>query len=323
MGDDYLWDRSGEPDPETAKLERALGRLRYAPKEEVVVPLRRRPALRWIAVAAAAAVLVAGAAILRPRAPQVATGSAFAVERLEGTPRVGAAPVGSAARLGVGEWLTTDAGARARIAVADIGTVEVEGGSRVRLAATGPAEHRLELARGRISAKVDAPPRLFVVGTPAATAVDLGCAYTLAVDDRGRAVLRVTSGAVSLEDRGRASYVIAGATCETRPGAGPGTPSFDDAPEPLKIALAAVDFAGGSAEAVRAALAAARPRDALSVWHLLDRVAAADRAAVLARLRALHPPPPGTAEADLARLDPAALLRWRDAIADGTLGVTW
>ena len=28
MKDDYLWDRSGEPDPEVQKLETALGRYR-------------------------------------------------------------------------------------------------------------------------------------------------------------------------------------------------------------------------------------------------------------------------------------------------------
>jgi hypothetical protein len=32
MKDDYLWDRSGEPDPEIERLERTLGRLRHRPR---------------------------------------------------------------------------------------------------------------------------------------------------------------------------------------------------------------------------------------------------------------------------------------------------
>src|SRR5918993_4851062 len=32
MKDDYLWDRSGEPDPEVQQLEEILGELRYQPR---------------------------------------------------------------------------------------------------------------------------------------------------------------------------------------------------------------------------------------------------------------------------------------------------
>ena len=41
MSDDYLWDGSGEPDPEIEKLERLLGKDRYQPKA-VAMPVRPR-----------------------------------------------------------------------------------------------------------------------------------------------------------------------------------------------------------------------------------------------------------------------------------------
>jgi ferric-dicitrate binding protein FerR (iron transport regulator) len=340
MGDDYLWDRSGEPDPDVARLEKTLATLRHqdrafeAPPARVV-PLRRRPWARIFLLAAAA--LALGAALVwrdHPGAPRVATtpsarpalpvaSPAFPVERLEGAPRVNAAPMEATARLGVGQWLETDPGSRARIAVADIGVVDVAGGSRVRLTKTGPDQHRLDLERGAISARVNAPPRLFVVGTPAATAVDLGCAYTLEVDDAGKGILRVTSGWVSLEDAGRSSLVPAGAACQTRPGAGLGTPAYEDAPPALRDALAHFDFDGGGAAAVTTTLAAARPRDALTVWHLLARVDGALRGQVQARLRALAPPPADVEEAEVLRLDAGALGRWRDAIIRAGAAVTW
>ena len=48
-------------------------------------------------------------------------------------------------------------------------------------------------------ARVVAPPRVLVVETPAADAVDLGCAYALEVEADGSTRLSVTSGQVALE----------------------------------------------------------------------------------------------------------------------------
>ncbi|HKS09825.1 MAG TPA: hypothetical protein VJS13_09785 [Pyrinomonadaceae bacterium] len=50
MNDDYLWDKSGEPDPQIQQLEEILGTLRYQPKP---LPLPRQRNYRpWLAIAA-------------------------------------------------------------------------------------------------------------------------------------------------------------------------------------------------------------------------------------------------------------------------------
>src|ERR1700733_11727583 len=49
-----------------------------------------------------------------------------------------------------GGWIETDSRSRATIRIGDIGSVEVEPGSRVRVIAERPSEHRLALARGEI-----------------------------------------------------------------------------------------------------------------------------------------------------------------------------
>src|SRR5262249_20068796 len=54
-------------------------------------------------------------------------------------------------QLAVGEWLVTDGNSRAQIAVSSIGNVEIDENTRVRLLETQPTEHRLELARGKMS----------------------------------------------------------------------------------------------------------------------------------------------------------------------------
>src|SRR4030095_11600400 len=166
----------------------------------------------------------------------------WSVATLNGQPTIGSSTIVKEGKLGVGQWLETDHNSRAEISVASIGQWQVDPNTRVRLLATQPTEHRLELARGKMSARIWAPPRLFFVDTPSAVAADLGCAYTLEVDDHGAGDLRVTSGWVALALKDRASIAPMGAACETRPGVGPGTPYFEDASKTFQAALKEIDF---------------------------------------------------------------------------------
>jgi hypothetical protein len=71
MNDNYLWDRSGEPDPEVERLERVLGEYRY--RETPLSPAlrsrfswQRKPWVRFaVAAAAAIVIVVAGLWIVR------------------------------------------------------------------------------------------------------------------------------------------------------------------------------------------------------------------------------------------------------------------
>ncbi|HEX8070778.1 MAG TPA: FecR domain-containing protein [Pyrinomonadaceae bacterium] len=268
----------------------------------------RAAAVTFAALACAA--FLGGWLYLRPPAP------AWDVARVTGTPRIGAERIGERGRLAVGEWLETDAHSRAQLSVARIGQVEVEPETRVRLVTTRATEHRLELARGTLHARIYAPPRLFFVDTPSAVAADLGCAYTLEVDDAGRSLLHVTSGWVALERAPRESYVPAGAACATAPGTGPGTPYFEDASDNFLNALDAFDFKQGGDDALNTVLAEARVRDTLTLWHLLPRVDAARRARVYERLAQLTPPPAGVTRAGVLQLDDDMLARWKDDLQD-------
>ena len=65
MNDDYLWDRSGEPDPEVERLERVLGKYRYqakpmSPALRSQLAVRRGGWIKFAAVAAAILVVLAG-----------------------------------------------------------------------------------------------------------------------------------------------------------------------------------------------------------------------------------------------------------------------
>ncbi|MDQ3908203.1 MAG: FecR domain-containing protein [Acidobacteriota bacterium] len=246
--------------------------------------------------------------------------AAWDVASVEGAPTVGESRVTKSGKLAVGEWLETDARSRAEVSVADIGKVEVDPGTRLRIVETGPAEHRVELAHGRLSAHIFAPPRIFFVDTPSAVAADLGCAYTLEVDDAGRSLLHVTSGWVALEAKGRESVVPSGASCATRPGAGPGTPFFPDATDAFKDALSRFDF-GGDANALSSVLREARPRDTITLWHLLARTAGPDRARVYERLAQFAPPPRGVTRDGALSLDPQMLEAWKGALEENCFDV--
>jgi len=243
--------------------------------------------------------------------------ASWQVQSLDGAPRIGTKRIAGKGELGVGEWLETDGNSRAEIAVSSIGRVNIDENTRVRLVETAPTEHRLELARGKLSATIWAPPRLFFVDTPSAVAADLGCSYTLEVKDDGAGVLRVTTGWVSLELKDRESMVPATAACETRPGVGPGTPYFEDAPATFLKALETVDFgndAAAKAEALNVMLTQARTRDTLTLWHLLARVAGNDRARVYDKIATFVPPPDGVTREGVLKLDQTMLDRWKDSL---------
>ncbi len=238
------------------------------------------------------------------------------VARLNGAPTIGSSRMNEKGRLSIGQWLETDGASRAQIDVGSIGYVEIDPNTRVRLLETKPTEHRLELARGRMSAKIWAPPRLFFVDTPSGVAADLGCAYTLEVDDQGASLLRVTSGWVALQLRDIESIVPAGAACATRPGVGPGTPYFEDASENFKSALSKLDFDAGLTDESRASvlnlvMAESRPRDTLTLWHLLYRVKGKDREQVFERMAALSPPPKDVTREGCLQLDEKMLHLWK------------
>ena len=244
MNDDYLWDGSGEPDPEVQKLEKALGRYQHkgvAPVFDAAKLARvaepSRPLLRrlWFQLAFAAATIAVIASLVylaRLRFFSKDSGPSWDVARLEGAPKVGRQFLRnekSEVRLKVGDTLETDNHSRASLTLDETGRVEVDADSRLRLLTNGPGHKRLSLERGTIHAVIWAPPGQFVVDTPSAVAVDLGCVYTLHVDDSGAGLLRTTMGWVGFKLNGHESFIPAGAVCKTQPKTGPGTPYFEDA----------------------------------------------------------------------------------------------
>ena len=341
MSDDYLWNGSRPADPEVEALERLLRPLRsVAPPPRIAAfPARaRRRRLLVPALALAASLLLAVAfgwrTTTRPPPPNVATtnhdtagsaSAAWAITSLAGSPVVGDRTIEERAPLAVGDTVATDQRSRARITSEEVGEVVVDPGSRVRLVASGGGRHRLALERGVLQAFIVAPPGRFVVETPSATAVDLGCVYTLRVGENGDGVLSVEAGWVGFEFNGRESFVPAGASCPTTKARGPGVPRFEDAAPGFIRAIDRLEMLTDARErdtALRAALQAARPRDAVTLWHLLPRVSGAERVRVAEALNDRVPLPEGVSLEAVLRLERDALDRWWDQLGLGAIR-TW
>jgi hypothetical protein len=329
LKNDYLWDGTGAPDAEILKLERALGRFRHAGRapelpEDFVAAREargsRQPLRGWFQFAAAAASVLVVFSIwseLRIGHAPVAGGVSWGVQQVAGAPRVGAKAIrgaGEKSTLRIGQTLETDEQSRASITVSDVGQVDIDPQTRLRLAESRSARTRLDLERGTIHAMIWAPPGEFLVDTPSALAVDLGCAYTLQVDDSGAGLLRTRMGWVGFRLNGRDAFIPAGAVGETRRGIGPGTPYFEDASEKFRAALREFDFAKLSEQERSAQLTIvleqARKRDALTLWHLLSRASVADRGRVFDRLNEFVPAPSGATRGGIERGEHAMLDAW-------------
>jgi hypothetical protein len=116
--------------------------------------------------------------------------------------------------------------------------------------------------------------------------------------------------------------VPAGASCQTRPQAGPGLPYFDDATDGMKEALGRFGLekieSGGTGVIdgiIDSILAESRVRDTLTLWHLMWRVDVSERARVYDRIAALTPIPAGVSREKALALDADTLRHWREELA--------
>ena len=294
MSDDaYLWDKSGDPDVEIVHLEQVLRKFAAPP----VRPLtRRRPVWRWALIAAS---LLVGIVAWRASRP------ALSNWQLE-----------SGRVLALGEKITTGPAQHARLAASAVGSLQLEPNSTLQVVRSGPADQRLVLTQGTLHALIWAPAKSFAVDTPAGTSIDLGCAYSLTVDPEGAGLVSVSTGWVAFQNGQLESFIPAGAACRTRRRRGPSLPYFTDASAAFTAAIVHWELTHD----LESLLASARPRDAITIWHLLQRTEGAmPRRQVAQRLLALVP---GVDQAGLAagleRGDPAAITQAWNALGLGS-----
>ncbi len=301
--DAYLWDRTGKPERQFALWEERLSVFASgsAPVPlhlpELVQQAGRRPS--WTKWGAVAACLVIGSIAAVRIAWQ--PGRNWKVTTISGLPVIDGKPVEINGHLSTGELLKTDEHSRAMLRIGLMARIEVAPATRIRFVGSLSGRQRLFLESGKITARVWAPPFSLLVDTPATTAVDLGCSFTLEVREQGSGELNVGSGWVASQSDNRQAIVPAGAMVLFRPHFGPGTQFFEDAPANFRADLEDLDFTNDgyhNTPVIKRLLSEARPRDAITLLGLLRRVDSSEKGAIFDKLAQFVAPP-----ADLTRND--------------------
>jgi hypothetical protein len=326
MSDDddrYLWDGSGKPDAETARLERLLGRYRH--DQPLATKRPRGPRKRrtiWIAAAAALLCVLIGAAVaMYYRRLDWPSDGRWQVIAATGHPRINGRPATARATIGVADTIATDGNSSMTVRVARIGELHVERDSVITLDETRAGAHRIWLERGTIDARLWAPPFTFGVRTPAGLASDIGCEFQLHFDGQ-IGVIRVSSGWVDFDGPKTSSLIPAGAQADLTIGRGPGTPYYTDAKAEFHLALHAYDF-NRDITLLRMVLMYARPRDAMSLLALLDQKDIRQRDEIYDRLAKLAPPPSGVTRDGIVHHDERMLDAWRRSLGLGGVKRWW
>jgi len=192
--EDYLWDKSSEPPADVAYLEHILEPLQWSGRKPHLH--RARAGTWWLAkrpwLIAAAALVLLGLLLQRERTPVTSWQLSLAGQN--------PSSVRSGQVIETGQTSAT-------MESESIGEVEIDPHSRLRLLATKRDRHSLALDHGTIHAYIWAPPTKFVVDTPAANAVDLGCQYTLSVANDGKGFLSVELGWVAFQWKTIESFI--------------------------------------------------------------------------------------------------------------------
>lgn len=272
---------------------------------------------KWIAIGAPLASILL-AILLSVLYVNKSSPSFWQVESIKGKPTVGNEEIVGLGVLRLGEWLKTDASSEAILKAGLIGEIDIKPGSEIQLFETNDKEYKLYLSVGKIVAKIFSPPNMFIVKTPSAEAIDLGCDYTIEVNKDGSSVLQVTSGWVVFKSGKNESILPAGTACETRIINGSGTPYNYNTSEKFKAALTRFDFYNDREFVLEEILNDAGKQDAISLWYLLKKTNAEEKKMIYNQLVELVPPPANITFEGIMKDDNAMLLNWGEKIGCGS-----
>jgi hypothetical protein len=164
-----------------------------------------------------------------------------------------------------------------------------------------------------------APPAVFVVDTPAARAVDLGCVYDLKVAKDGAGTLTVETGWVMIDREFMQSLVPAEAQAFFDRDGNISPPIFQDSPEQFRAAVLRLTLNDPSDSERRRAIAeivqSAQFRESYTLINLFRRLGPEERGIIFDRLNQLIPAPAGVTRTAVVA-DSRATETWWHPILD-------
>ena len=142
------------------------------------------------------------------------------------------------------------------------------------------------------------------------------------VCDGGETQIHVTAGLVALSAGRHESLIPAGFTCSMSATGAPCTPVAYDAVREIRLLVQHVDDGAEGPMldlALDQILAHAGEPEAVTLWHLMQRVGPDNRARIYDRLAAIAPPPVDVSKELIAAADRPALDRWWNSLGYGAV----
>jgi hypothetical protein len=200
-----------------------------------------------------------------------------------------------------------------------IGSVDIGSNTTIRLVENRQRRHRLALTSGTIHAKTTSMPGVFVIDTPRARAIDLGCEYTLTIAPSGGGELHVSAGWVDLTHGYKQSLVPQGASASITADGSLTVPIFDDAAPQFRNAVR--DFE--NSHDLKTIIALSRTRDALTLLNLFRLTTPDESVMLFDRLNQLVPAPTAITRESVRYWWPSVTAAWWQPVlrASGVQGI--
>jgi hypothetical protein len=195
------------------------------------------------------------------------------------------------------------------VVIPEIGRIEVNPYSRIEKL----GGRNLKLSKGSITVKLNSLEYLDVeVFSSEIQELEPDVNYRVQMNNDNTADLSISEGKIMVQGNNLKATVIPNFTCKIN-NSGPEIPVSLNASAALKTALKELSF-GHDVSSLNTALNEAGLSDALSIWHLFERIRGDNIDEVYVKLYSLTPPPKGVDQESILRLKQEALTAWLNQI---------
>lgn len=206
--------------------------------------------------------------------------------------------------------ITTDNNSTVTLLIPDIGRIMIDTLSKVQRMDTG---NEINLEQGQIKKYEGNATDFLTVQTPLAKIKELykGSAFKLKVINNGLTKLSVESGWLVVDVKEFQSYIPKNYSCAISKGRYVIPYYTDGNPEIISLIR---NFSGVNDPSIGTILSLATPKDAISLWHLLQLVSSENRFMVFDKLNEFTPVPNGVTKEGIQALNKDMLMKWRQEI---------
>lgn len=239
------------------------------------------------------------------------------VDKIKGNPVIENQSINDGGALPNGKWLKTDAVSEALLKSGIIGDIYIAPQSEIKLAAFNKKEYRLYIKTGKISAKTWSPPHFFKIEIPSGEVIDLGCAFSLEVNNDNTSELQVFSGWIGLKTGNEKIIIPAGMSCRTHEDGRIIIPYNINTSVEFKNALEMYED-NNKSTVLQNILTNAGKIDEVSLWYLLEEANPPDKRLIYDKLAEYVLPPENVNYNGILNGDNTMMLSWWEKLGCGS-----